>query len=143
MPTPGHGTCREVFEGAHELFVPLNGGEFRTGDAFRSACEDCLAILTARFTDFERLLERDAGPFFLGQTPYFCDFAAFHHIELSHFIDEAILAGFPRLHEFTEAMRALPGIGAYLAERPELIGVGVGPKLVINGVPVPTGVMAD
>ena len=134
----------EVFEGAHELFAPLNPVvNFRTGDAFRDACEGCLSILTARFADFERLLARHAGPFFLGETAWFCDFAAFHHIDLSHFIDEAILADFPRLHEFTEAMRALPGIGAYLGERPELMGVGVGPKLVINGVPVPTGVMAD
>lgn len=41
------------------------------------------------------------------------------------------------------AMRGLPGVGAYLADRPELTGVGVGPKLVTGGVPVPTGTAAD
>jgi glutathione S-transferase len=134
----------EVFEGAHELFMPLNPVvNFRTGDAFREAAESCLPALSNRFADFERLLARQDGPFFLGKTPCFCDFAAFHHIDLSHFLDESILVDLPRLHEFAEAMRALPGIGAYLAERPELIGVGVGPKLVIDGVPVPTGVTAD
>ena len=134
----------EVFEGAHELFAPLNPVvNFRTGDAFGEARETCLSIVTARFADFERLLARHDGPFFLGGTACFCDFAAFHHIDLSHFLDEAVLADFPKLRAFDEAMRALPGIGAYLAERPELIEVGAGPKLVIDGRPVPTGIMAD
>jgi len=134
----------EVFEGAHELFRPLNPlVNFQTGDAFRDAVESCLPGLTARFTDFERLLARHDGPFFFGEAPCYCDFAAFHHIDLSHFINEAILADFPRLNEFNVAMRALSGIGGYLADRAELIGVGVGPKLVINGMPVPTGITAD
>jgi len=134
----------EVFEGAHELFMPLNPVvNFKTGDAFREAGERCLPSLKARFADFERLLARHDGPFFFGAAPYYCDFAAFHHIDLSHFLDESILTDFPRLREFTDAMRMLPGLGAYLADRPELIGVGVGPKLVIDGVPVPTGVIAD
>lgn len=134
----------EVFEGAHELFVPLNPlVNFKTGDAFRDGCEACLPALKARFADFERLLARRDGPFFLGEAPVYCDFAAFHHIDLSHFLDEAILADFPRLFEFNAAMRGLSGMGAYLADRPELIGVGIGPKLVIDGRPVPTGIMAD
>ena len=76
-------------------------------------------------------------------TSHFFDFAAFHHIDLAHFIDEAILADYPRLRGFMAGMRGLSGVSAYLAERPELIGVGVGPKLVIDGVPVPTGITAD
>ena len=58
-------------------------------------------------------------------------------------MDEAILKGYPRLGEFMAAMHGLPGLATYMAERPELTGVGVGPKLVIEGRPVPTGVMAD
>lgn len=134
----------EVFEGAHELFAHFNPVvNFHTGDKFRASKEVCLPVLRNRFADFELLLARHDGPFFFGETPYYCDFAAFHHVDLAHFIDEAILTDYPHLHDFMSAMRELPGIGGYIAERPELIGVGVGPKLVIDGVPVPTGITAD
>ena len=134
----------EVFEGAHELFAHFNPVvNFHTGDKFRASKEVCLPVLRNRFADFELLLARHDGPFFFGETPYYCDFAAFHHVDLAHFIDETILTDYPHLHDFMSAMRELPGIGGYIAERPELIGVGVGPKLVIDGVPVPTGITAD
>ena len=58
-------------------------------------------------------------------------------------MDEAILEDYPRLRDFMAAMHGLSGRATYLAERPELIGVGVEPKLVIDGGPVPTGIMAD
>lgn len=134
----------EVFEGAHELFAHFNPVvNFHTGDKFRASKEVCLPVPRNRFADFELLLARHDGPFFFGETPYYCDFAAFHHVDLAHFIDETILTDYPHLHDFMSAMRELPGIGGYIADRPELIGVGVGPKLVIDGVPVPTGITAD
>ncbi len=37
-------------------------------------------------------------------------------------------------------MTALPGVSSYLARRPELIGIGVEPKLVIDAVAVSTGI---
>lgn len=134
----------EAFEGAHELFAHFNPVvNFHTGDQFRASKDACLPVLHNRFADFELLLARHDGPFFFGETPYFCDFAAFHHLDLAHFIDEAILADYPLLLDFMAGMRGLTGVSGYLADRPELIGVGVGPKLVINGVPVPTGITAD
>ena len=134
----------EVFEGAHELFWPLKPPvNFHTGDQFAASREACLPVLHARFADFELLLARHGGPFFLGSNPCYCDFGAFHHIDLAHFMDEAILEDYPRLRNFMAAMHGLPGLATYLAERPELTGVGVEPKMVINGRPVPTGIMAD
>jgi hypothetical protein len=41
------------------------------------------------------------------------------------------------------AVENLNGVRAYLDSRPELIGVGTKPQMVINGVAVPTGVMAN
>ena len=134
----------EVFEGAHELFRPLNPPvNFHTGDHFAASREACLPGLHARFADFELLLARHGGPFFLGSDPCYCDFGAFHHIDLAHFMDKAILEDYPRLRDFMAAMHGLPGLATYLANRPELTGVGVGPKLVIDGQPVPTGIIAD
>jgi hypothetical protein len=41
--------------------------------------------------------------------------------------------------DFIDDMESLPGMAAYLANRPELIDVGVAPKLVIDDVTHPTG----
>ena len=87
----------EVFEGAQELFRPLNPPVSLTGDQFAASREACLPVLHARFADFELLLARHGGPFFLGSDPCYCDFGAFHHIDLAHFMDEAILEDYPRL----------------------------------------------
>ena len=40
-------------------------------------------------------------------------------------------------------MSAFPGVSGYLAARPELVGVGVEPKLVIDGTAVSTGMSPD
>ena len=42
-----------------------------------------------------------------------------------------------------EAVENLEGVSNYLSSRPELIGVGVEPKLVINGTPVSTGMKSE
>ena len=134
----------EIFEGSQELFFPLNPTvNFFTGDKFRESREAFLKTLEARLEDFERLLSRHDGPFFFGKDPVYCDFGVFHHVDLAHFLDENILAAFPRMQDFMSGMTALPGVSSYLATRPELIGVGVGPKLVIDGVAVSTGMSPD
>ena len=134
----------EIFEGAQELFFPLNPTvNFFTGDKFRESREGLLNSLAIRLEDFERLLGRHGGPFFFGKDPLYCDFGVFHHVDLAHFLKENILADFPAMQEFITAMRALDGVGTYLSRRPELIGVGVEPKLVINGTAVPTGMSPD
>ena len=88
-------------------------------------------------------MARHGGPFFLGSEPCYCDFGAFHHIDLANFMDEAILENYPRLRNCMVAMHGLSGPATYLAKRPELTGVGIEPKLVIDGRPVPTGIIAD
>lgn len=134
----------EVFEGSQELFFPLNPTvNFFTGDKFRESREALLKTLETRLEDFERLLSHHDGPFFFGKEPLYCDFGVFHHVDLAHFLDQEILAAFPKMQEFMNEMAALPGVSSYLARRPKLIGVGVGLKLVIDGVAVSTGMSPD
>ncbi len=134
----------EIFEGSQELFFPLNPTvNFFTGDKFCESREALLKTLEARLEDFERLLGRHGGPFFFGKNPVYCDFGVFHHVDLAHFLDDNILAAFPRMQDFMSGMTALPGVSSYLATRPELIGVGVEPRLVIDGVAVSTGMSPD
>lgn len=133
-----------VFETSQDLFLPLNPTvNFATGDAFREAQQAILTTIKSRLDDFERMLADHDAPFFFGESPFYCDFGVFHQMDLAHFLDENLLCNHPRMMEFMDAMRSLSGVGTYLAERPELISVGIGPKLVINGTPVPTGIVAD
>lgn len=133
-----------VFETSQDLFLPLNPTvNFAIGDAFHESRKSILAALAPKIDDFERLLDRSGASFFFGETPYYCDFGVFHQIDLAHCLDETLLASHPKMNEFMDAMRGLSGVEDYLAERPDLTGIGVEPKLVINGTPVPTGIVAD
>ena len=62
---------------------------------------------------------------------------------LALFLDENLLAPYPRLSEFMSTIEGLAGVSEYLANRPELIGVGTKPQLVIGGIPKPTGVVNE
>ena len=68
------------------------------------------------------------------------DFFTFHHLDLSKLLDTFIIKKFPRLEQFLEDMMSIESIKSYLDNRPKLIDVGVEPKLVIDGIPHPTGV---
>ena len=97
-------------------------------------------LVDLRLGDFERYLSRHEGPFFFGDQPYYCDFGVFHHVDLAHFFDADLLADYPRVSAMMEAIRGISGVAAYLDQRPELIGVGTKPQLVIDGTPEATGV---
>ena len=130
-----------VFEASQEWFFPLNPTvNFAVGDDFIAKRDAQLPALHLRLGDFERFLGQHSGPFFFGETPYYCDFGVFHHVDLAHFFDENLLADYPSLQAMMAAVRSMEGVAAYLAERPELIGVGSKPQLVINGTPEATGV---
>ena len=71
--------------------------------------------------------------------PRGCDFAAFHHLDLSKKLDKSLLNKFPRLERFVDDITTIDAVRAYLDARPELIDISITPKLVIEGVPHPTG----
>ena len=132
----------EVFEGAHELFSAAEPAGTTPATSLPPHARPVFPSFMP-VSPISNCCWRHGGPFFLGSNACYCDFGAFHHIDLAHFMDEAILKDYPRLRDFMAAMHGLPGLATYLAERPELTDVGVGPKLVIDGRPVPTGVIAD
>ena len=55
-------------------------------------------------------------------------------------LDPLIIKKFPRLEKFLEDLMSIESVRSYLDNRHELIDVSVEPKLVIEGVPHPTGV---
>ena len=78
--------------------------------------------------------------FYVNDKPHACDFAVYHHLDLSKLLDPKLINKFPRLAKFIEDIESIETVKSYLNSRPQLIDVGVEPKLVIDGVAHPTGV---
>ena len=129
-----------ILQSAQELFLPLNPAvNFAVGDDFVKRRDDMLPFLQTRFAELEKIINLNGGRFFIDDTPRACDFAVFHHLDLSRKLDGKIIKEFPRLEKFLDDIASLSSIESYLSKRPELIDVSVEPKLVINGKAHPTG----
>ena len=129
-----------ILQSAQELFLPLNPAvNFAVGDDFVKRRDDMLPFLQTRFEELEKIINLNGGRFFIDDTPRACDFAFFHHLDLSRKLDGKIIKEFPRLEKFLDDIASFSSIESYLSERPELIDVSIEPKLVINGKVHPTG----
>ena len=130
-----------VMQSAQELFMPLNPTiNFSVGDRFKKKREDMKPFLNSRFEDLERALKDNDNKFYVDDKPRACDFAVYHHLDLSKLLDPKLINKFPRLEKFIEDIESIETVKSYLNSRPQLIDVGVEPKLVIDGVAHPTGV---
>ena len=113
---------------------------FAKGEKFKKKKEDMIPFLLSRFEDLEKVLKDNDKKFFISDEPIACDFVTFHHLDLSKMLEPSIIKKFPRLEKFLEDIMSIDSVKSYLENRPELIDVSVEPKLVIDGVPHPTGV---
>ena len=130
-----------VMQSAQELFMPLNPTiNFAVGDTFKKKREDMMPFLNSRFEDLERALKDNDKKFYVEDKPHACDFAVYHHLDLSKLLDPKLINKFPRLEKFIEDIESIETVKSYLNSRPELIDVSVEPKFVIDGVAHPTGV---
>ena len=130
-----------IMQSAQELFMPLNPTvNFVIGDKFKKKREDMMPFLMSRFEDLEKAMKENDKKFFILDEPRACDFVVFHHLDLSKMLNPSIINKFPRLEKFLEDIMSIKSIKSYLNKRPKLIDVSVEPKLVIDGVPHPTGV---
>lgn len=130
-----------VLQSAQELFAPLNPTvNFAVGQDFNNKRDSMRVILESRFSDLARYLDKHEGRYFIDDTPRAAEFACFHHLDLSRELDPEILKKFPRLIKFVKDIEDIDTVSKYLKNRPELVGVGTEPKLVINGTEHPTGV---
>ena len=130
-----------VMQSAQELFMPLNPTiNFSVGDRFNKKREDMMPFLNSRFEDLNRALGDNEKKFYIDDQPHACDFAVYHHLDLSKFLDPELIKKFPRLEKFIEDVESIETVKSYLNSRPKLIDVGIEPKLVIEGVAHPTGV---
>ena len=130
-----------ILQSAQELFAPLNPTvNFAVGQDFNNKRDSMRVNLESRFSDLARYLDKYEGRYFIDDTPRAAEFACFHHLDLSRELDPEILKKFPRLIKFVKDIEDIDTVSKYLKNRPELVGVGREPKLVINGTEHPTGV---
>ena len=130
-----------ILQSSQELFAPLNPTvNFATGDDFVTKRDAMREGLKSRFADLARCLEKYDGKFFIDDTPRAAEFAAYHHFDLSRYLDPEILNSFPRLLQFINDIESINSISSYLENRPKLVDVGIEPKLIIDGKAQPTGV---
>ena len=130
-----------VLQSAQELFAPLNPTvNFAVGQDFNNKRDSMRINLESRFSDLARYLDKHEGKYFIDDTPRAAEFACFHHLDLSRELDPEILERFPRLIKFVKDIEDIDIVSKYLKNRPKLVGVGIEPKLVINGTEHPTGV---
>ena len=130
-----------ILQSAQELFAPLNPTvNFAVGQDFNNKRDSMTTNLESRFSDLARYLDKHEGTYFIDDTPRAAEFACFHHLDLSRELDPEILEKFPRLIKFVKDIENIDIVSKYLKNRPKLVGVGIEPKLVINGIEHPTGV---
>jgi len=130
-----------ILQSAQELFAPLNPTvNFATGEDFLTKRDAMREGLKSRFADLARCLEKYDGKYFIDDTPRAAEFAAYHHFDLSRYLDPEILNSFPRLLQFINDIESINSISSYLENRPKLVDVGIEPKLIIDGKAQPTGV---
>ena len=55
-------------------------------------------------------------------------------------LDKKILNNYPRIKNHMDALINLNGIKKYLNKRPQIINIGINPKMKINGIETRTGV---
>ena len=134
-----------IFESSQELFQPLNATiNFRVGEDYETFKKSILEDFRPKLFYFNKFLKNDkSGPFFLGKLPYYCDFGTYHQFSLIRVLDNTIFDDFSSVKLFMSAVENLKAISEYLSYRPELIGVGKEPKLLIDGKAVSTGIKPD
>lgn len=127
--------CDQFFEASQELATtPTNVNPivnvFR-GEDFEQHKKTYLELSPPMLANLERFLEAapDGGPFFLGQTIYYCDLGIFHVLDNTRSLDPTVFDRFPKLQAFMTAVESQPAIAEYLKDRPELVDIGTAPKL--------------
>ena len=96
--------CDSVFEAAQEL----NSGNpivnvFR-GEQFLRKKEEYFIMFGPKLANIAQLLDSSTGPFFLGEQPYYCDFAVYHQLDISRLLTPGCVDAYPKVSAFLVAV---------------------------------------
>ena len=123
-----------VFELAQEMCTINPLINCYTGSDFERIHNAYFRQLPRQLQQLERMLQRTTSPdatpcFFGGHAPTHADFNVFHHLDNACTAEPDCIE-IDALREWMGRMRALPALGAYLEERPQLVGIGSDPGLL-------------
>ena len=99
------------------------------GDEWLAKKADYVALAEKQIPCIRRILEERPGPFFFGETPYYCDFAWYHIWSNLLLVAPELIEGIDSIAAHMAATEQLPAIKEYLSSRPECLGVGTKPML--------------
>ena len=127
-----------IFDATKDLVFPIDATvNVRSGEVFDAEKASLFENLDQLLGPFAKTLE-ESGPFLLGNMPYYCDFALFHHLSILSLLTVDFQEKQPALNQFMKEFEKADGIKEYLNSRPQLTGIGVEPLLELNGVPTST-----
>jgi|EP00037_Helgoeca_nana_P033915 glutathione S-transferase len=120
--------CDAVYEAAQELMTVNPVVNVFVGDAFVEKRQLYLEQAPSKIANIARALG-DTGPFFFGVAPLYADFTVYHALSNTLLLEPTVLDAHSNLKRFITAIEALPGVTEYLAERPDVVDIGVAPRL--------------
>lgn len=137
--------CDAIFDTAQELFMGTNPvANFFTGEKFAGAVTKFMEAWPGKLDQYTKQLDMSEGPFFFGAKPMYCDFAVYHHFMTIRLLKADALDSAPSVVAFMDAFEGLAGVSEYLANRPNLVGVGENPRLRFpDGREMPCGGAPD
>jgi glutathione S-transferase len=119
--------CDAIFEATQDCAWLDPVVNMCTGDKFAEKMAAVAASMPAVLGRFSSHLTE--GPFFLGNKPFYCDFAVYHICSHVQLLDAALLEPHANLKAHMTAVEGLPGVKEYLDERPDCVDVGTKPML--------------
>ena len=128
-----------IFELAQEMCTINPLINCYTGSDFQRIHNAYFRQLPSQLEQLERMLHRSTAAatpgtatspaFFGGDAPTHADFNVFHHLDNTSTTEPDCIES-DALREWMGRMRTLPGLKAYLDERPQLVGIGTDPGLL-------------
>mmetsp|Transcript_25773 Transcript_25773/g.47106 ORF Transcript_25773/g.47106 Transcript_25773/m.47106 type:complete len:242 (+) Transcript_25773:1-726(+) len=123
-----------VFEMGQELCSINPISNCYTGKMFAQYKAWYFGTLPQHLTNLNRQLQvanaGEPGLFFGGDSPSYADYNVYHHLNMARLSEPDCIPEGMSLHSWMTRMEAIPTLSAYLAERPQLVGIGEDPGLL-------------
>ena len=124
--------CDAVFEAAQELMAINPIVNVFKAEQFHAKKKEYFDVFPSKCANLAKVL--GSQTFFFGAKPTYCDFNVFHALDNVRSVEPDSLACHPNLVAFMRAFEGLPGVSAYLADRPKPVAIGEAPMLEPNFV---------
>ena len=120
--------CDMIYEASQSLAKIQPICNVFRGDKFHEEKTDFFKnVLPSRLKALAKLLSDKQ--FFCGNDVTYCDFAVYNYFDLCRSVEAAVFADYPNVVQWMARVESLPGVKEYLANRAEMVDIGVSPAL--------------